>query len=93
METRPCGLSGDEVWFSRVTESPDALCYNVNIDKPGVYRVDAFFANGTYDVSDGNTCALRSLYLNGRRAGTLAFPIRPVPETGSILFIQRQWKR
>ena len=59
---------------SRVTESPDALCYNVNIDKPGVYRVDAFFANGTYDVSDGNTCALRSLYLNGRRAGTLAFP-------------------
>ena len=74
METRPCGLSGDEVWFSRVTESPDALCYNVNIDKPGVYRVDAFFANGTYDVSDGNTCALRSLYLNGRRAGTLAFP-------------------
>ena len=47
METRPCGLSGDEVWFSRVTESPDALCYNVNIDKPGVYRVDAFFANGT----------------------------------------------
>ena len=74
METRPCGLSGDEVWFSRVTESPDALCYNVNIDKPGVYRVDAFFANGTFDVSDGNTCALRSLYLDGRRAGTLAFP-------------------
>lgn len=74
METRPCGLSGDEVWFSRVTKSPDALCYNVNIEKPGVYRVDAFFANGTYDVSDGNTCALRSLYLNGRRVGTLAFP-------------------
>ncbi len=74
METRPCGLSGDEVWFSRVTESPDALFYNVNIEKPGVYRVDAFFANGTYDVSDGNTCALRSLYLNGRRVGTLAFP-------------------
>lgn len=74
METRPCGLSGDEVWFSRVTESPDALCYNVNIDQPGVYRIDAFFANGTYDVSDGNTCALRSLYLNGQRVGTLAFP-------------------
>lgn len=32
------------------------------------------FCNGTYDVSDGNTCAMRSLYLNGRRAGTLAFP-------------------
>lgn len=74
METRPCGLAGDEVWFSRVTESPDALFYNVNIDRAGVYRVDAFFANGTYDVSDGNTCAMRSLYLNGRRAGTLAFP-------------------
>lgn len=74
METRPCGLGGDEVWASRITESPDALFYNVNIDRPGVYRVDAFFANGTYDVSDGNTCALRSLYLNGQRAGTLAFP-------------------
>lgn len=74
METRPCGLGGDEVWASRVTDSPDALFYNVNIDRPGVYRVDAFFANGTYDVSDGNTCALRSLYLNGQRAGTLAFP-------------------
>lgn len=74
LETRPCGLAGDEVWSSRVTKSPDALFYNVNIDRPGVYRVDAFFANGTYDVSDGNTCAMRSLYLNGRRAGTLAFP-------------------
>ena len=39
-----------------------------------MYRVDAFFANGTFDVSDGNPCALRSLYLDGRRAGTLAFP-------------------
>lgn len=73
-ETRPCGLSGDEVWFSRVTDVPDALFYNVNVERPGVYRVDAFFANGTYDASDGNTCALRSLYLDGRRAGTLAFP-------------------
>lgn len=47
LETRPCGLAGDEVWSSRVTKSPDALFYNVNIDRPGVYRVDAFFANGT----------------------------------------------
>ncbi|MFR4222280.1 MAG: hypothetical protein ACLT38_00190 [Akkermansia sp.] len=39
---RAPAAGGDEVWFSRVTESPDALCYNVNIDKPGVYRVDAF---------------------------------------------------
>lgn len=74
LETRPCGLSGDEVWTSQVTESPDALFYNVNIAVAGVYRVDAFFANGTYDVSDGNTCALRSLYVNGARVGTLAFP-------------------
>lgn len=74
LETRPCGLSGDEVWLSRVSDSPDALCYNVNIENPGVYRVDAFFANGTYDVTDGNTCALRSLYLNGQRVGSLAFP-------------------
>lgn len=74
VETRPCGLSGDEAWSSRVTDSPDALFYQVTMDRAGVYRVDAFFANGTYDVSDGNTCALRSLYLDGERVGTLAFP-------------------
>lgn len=92
METSPCGLSGDEVWFSRVTESPDALCYNVNIDKPGVYRVDAFFANGTFDVSDGNTCALRSLYLTGGARARWLFPIRHAPATGSISFIPRRWR-
>ena len=90
METRPCGLSGDEVWFSRVTESPDALCYNVNIDKPGVYRVDAFFANGTFDVSDGNPCAACT-WTGGARARWL-FPIRHAPATGSISFIPRRWR-
>ncbi len=94
METRPLRLErGMKSGFPASRNPRTLFVYNVNIDKPGVYRVDAFFANGTYDVSDGNTCALRSLYLNGRRRHAGFPPIRPVPETGSILFIQRQWKR
>ncbi len=74
IETRPCGLSGDEVWTSSLQTGPDGLFYDVNVAVKGVYRVSAFYANGMYDVADGNTCALRSLYMNGERMGTLAFP-------------------
>ncbi len=74
LETRPCGLRGDEAWESHLADTPDGLFYNINVAKGGVYRVSAYYANGMYDVSDGNTCAMRSLYLNGERMGTMAFP-------------------
>lgn len=92
METRPCGLSGDEVWFSRVTESPDALCYNVNIDKPGVYRVDAFFANGILTFQTGTPAPCAACTWTGGARARWLFPIRHAPATGSISFIPRRWR-
>lgn len=73
-ETRPCGLTGDDVWISRASFSPNALCYDVNIVYDGMYRIDAWYSNGTYDLANGNTCAIRSIYLNGQRVGAIAFP-------------------
>lgn len=74
VETRPCGLSGDDVWVSRMDGSRHAYFYDVILGQSGVYRVDAFFSNGSGDYKDGNTCALRSLVLNGKRVGSLVFP-------------------
>jgi hypothetical protein len=73
-ETRPCGLAGDDVWVSRQNGSLHAYFYDVILPKTGVYRIDAYFSNGTGNFSDGNTCALRSVILNGIRVGSLAFP-------------------
>ncbi len=74
LETRPCGLKGDDVWISRLEESERASFYDVTLAKSGIYRIDAYYANATGSVRDGNTCALRSLMLNGIRVGSLAFP-------------------
>lgn len=74
IETRPCGLSGDDVWVSRIEESDRASFYDITISRPGVYRVDAYYSNATGSLRDGNTCALRSLLLNGERVGSIAFP-------------------
>ena len=73
-ETRPCFVRADMVWDSTLESQPDAQFFSVYVEKAGVYRLDAYYANGTYSVTDGNTCGLRSLYLNEERVGTLAFP-------------------
>lgn len=73
-ETRPCFVRADMVWDSTLESQPDAKFFSVYAEKAGVYRLDAYYANGTYSVADGNTCGLRSLYLNEERVGTLAFP-------------------
>ncbi|MEG3022626.1 MAG: hypothetical protein RR888_00945 [Akkermansia sp.] len=74
IETRPCGMKGDQMWLTRATHSPSAYFYNITVAHAGVYRVDAYFANGMGDLKDGNTCALRSLRLNGIRVGSMVFP-------------------
>ncbi len=74
VETRPCGLSGDDIWDSRGGRGRNVKFYDIFLALNGVYRVDAFFVNGTGDYKDGNTCALRSLILNGKRVGSLVFP-------------------
>lgn len=74
VETRPSGLSGDDVWVSRIENSSGASFHDIMIARDGVYRVDAYYANGTGSLRDGNTCALRSLFLNGERAGSIIMP-------------------
>ena len=74
VETRPCGLKGDQAWLTKREESASSMFYDIYIPEPGVYRVEAYYSNATENLRDGNTCALRSLVIDGVRRCSLAFP-------------------
>lgn len=52
------------------------VTFPVDIDRAGIYTVDARYANGNGSVTTDNKCALRSLHLDGQRVGSLVMPQR-----------------
>ena len=48
----------------------------VVIDKAGIYSVNVRYSNGNGPVNTENKCAIRTLKVNGKIAGTLVFPQR-----------------
>lgn len=72
--TWPCGMKGDQAWLTKREESASAEFYDIYIPEPGVYRVEVYYSNATENLRDGNTCALRSLVVDGERRCSLAFP-------------------
>jgi hypothetical protein len=51
---------------------------DIEVDAPvdGIYQVDFLYANGSGNVSEGNSCATRMLWSEGRRQGCVVFPQR-----------------
>ncbi|MCB0597702.1 MAG: hypothetical protein KDD28_26730, partial [Phaeodactylibacter sp.] len=52
----------------------------VNAEKAGEYLIDFRYSNGSGPWNTDNKCALRDLYANGERVGSLVFPQRGTDE-------------
>lgn len=50
--------------------------YKINVATEGEYLIDVSYANGSGPSYTGDKCALRTLTVNGRRAGVLVMPQR-----------------
>ena len=48
----------------------------VNVPKEGLYSVSVRYANGNGPVNTENRCAIRTLMVDGKEAGTLVMPQR-----------------
>jgi hypothetical protein len=70
------GTGGDDPGAVRLTTASPALHLAVEIPTAGWYAVDARYANGSGPVSYGDRAAVRTLSVDGRRAGKLLLPQR-----------------
>lgn len=64
----------DSLWLKKTEESQPMAIEDLDVPISGVYRVEARYSNGMESIKDGNTCALRSLMIDGKRCGSLVFP-------------------
>lgn len=52
----------------------------IRIDEPGLYAIDARYANGNGPTNTNNSCAMRSLLIDNEYAGSLVMPQRGTME-------------
>lgn len=50
--------------------------FNITIPQDGEYAIDFRYANGNGPINTDNKCAMRSLFVNNQRIGTVIFPQR-----------------
>lgn len=70
------GFRGDG--FAEVDQSTGAVSVPVNIRQGGEYALTFRYANGNGPVNTENKCAIRSVYVDGKRLGTIVMPQRGV---------------
>ncbi|MBQ9076470.1 MAG: hypothetical protein IJY31_01295 [Muribaculaceae bacterium] len=56
------------------------LAFDVTVEKGGTYFVDVRYANGSGPINTENKCAIRTLVVNGNRAGAIVMPQRGIGE-------------
>ncbi len=67
--------------FVEITrEKNTRLEFNVNVAESGTYFVDVRYANGSGPINTENKCAIRTLMVNGQRAGAIVMPQRGIDE-------------
>lgn len=65
------------VGFAEIDHNADA-CAEVEVPVGGAYAVNVRYANGNGPVSTDNRCAIRTLTVDGKPAGTIVMPQRGV---------------
>lgn len=50
--------------------------FQISIPQDGEYAIDFRYANGNGPINTDNKCAMRSLFINNKRTGTMVFPQR-----------------
>jgi hypothetical protein len=52
------------------------LSFTVKVQSDGLYSIDLRYANGNGPTNTDNKCAIRTLYVDNKEAGTVVFPQR-----------------
>ncbi len=71
------------------TDKNTRLVFDVTVEEAGVYFIDVRYANGSGPINTENKCAIRTLVVNGDRAGAVVMPQRGIGEWLSTGFSNR----
>lgn len=67
--------------FVEITKERNTrLAFDVTVSQAGTYFVDIRYANGSGPINTENKCAIRTLMVNGNRAGAIVMPQRGIDE-------------
>jgi hypothetical protein len=69
------GFTGDGFVEISGSVNPE-ITVPLNVSQKGVYAIDLRYSNGNGPVNTENKCAIRTLFVNGKFAGTLVMPQR-----------------
>jgi Bacterial alpha-L-rhamnosidase 6 hairpin glycosidase domain len=69
------GFTGDGFVEVSKTANPD-ITVPITVSQTGLYAIDLRYSNGNGPVNTENKCAIRTLFINGKFAGTLVMPQR-----------------
>lgn len=64
--------------FAEVDHNAAPVVFDINADKDGEYFLSVRYANGNGPVNTENKCAVRTLFIDGNKAGTVVMPQRGV---------------
>ena len=71
-------VTSDGKGFAEIDKTSAPLDIEVEVAEPGEYVVEYVYANGNGPVNTENKCAVRTLFLDDQKAGTLVMPTRGV---------------
>lgn len=64
--------------FAEIFKTSEPLEIEIEIAEPGEYALEYVYANGNGPVNTENKCAVRTLTVDGEKAGTIVLPTRGV---------------
>ena len=64
--------------FWEIDHSTKPISFDIKVPRPGVYAIDLTYANGNGPVNTENKCAIRTIFIDGQRAGAVVMPHRGV---------------
>lgn len=77
VDTTHAGAQGDG-YVELTIDKNTSLEFTVDVPVAGTYAIDARYANGSGPVNSGDKAAIRSLFIDGTRVGSLVMPHRGV---------------
>ncbi|WP_022835525.1 MGH1-like glycoside hydrolase domain-containing protein [Salisaeta longa] len=75
LSTETTGYRGDG-YLVLTTDRHTTVTFTLNVDAPGLYALDARYANGSGPVNTDNKAAIRTVLVDNRRVGALVMPQR-----------------
>jgi hypothetical protein len=75
LETRYAGYTGDG-YLPLATDRNTTATFSITVEEAGTYALDVRYANGSGPINTDNKAAIRSVQVEGRRAGVFVLPQR-----------------